>query len=122
MGKVASTNSTDAALNYIKNAVEREVVCSAEPSSYANVSSVALADVALTSSDVTVGAGTGGRQYQVAQKSSVNIDTTGTATHVCLVDDSASELLDITTCPSTAVSSGGTLTIASWTRTINDAT
>lgn len=122
MAKKASIAATDAALNYTKNNAERLVLCSAEPANFAGVSSVALADVAFAPAAITVGATAGGRQYQTDQKSGVTIDTTGTVTHVAFVKDSTSELLDVTTTPSTAVSAGGTATIASFRKVINDAT
>ena len=120
MAKKVSQNSTDAALNYDINAVERMVICSAEPTDYTNVSTVALGDIAIGAGDFTLQTGGGGRQYVVAQKTDVNIDTTGTANHIALVDDTGSELLTVTTTPNTEVSSGGTATINSWTRTIAD--
>lgn len=122
MAKKTSDASTDAALNYIKNNVERQVLLTDEPADFAGVSALTLADVAVGSADVTVGAGTGGRQYEVAQKTGVTIDATGSASHVCLVNDTSSELLDVTTTPSTEVASGGTATINSWTRLIADPT
>jgi hypothetical protein len=123
MAKKTSDASTDAALNYIKDNVETMYLCSAEPADYAGISAVSLADVAVGSADVTVGAGTGGREYEVAQKSGITIDSSGDVTHIVLAKDSAtSELLDITTCTSTAVSTGGSATVNSWTRTIQDPT
>lgn len=120
MAKKTSTASTDAALNYIKNNVTIMHLCSAEPTDYTNLSTVTLGDVAVGSADVTVGAGTGGREYSVAQKTGITIDTTGDVTHIALANATGTELLDVTTCTSTAVSAGGSATVNAWTRTIQD--
>ena len=90
------------------------VVCSAEPANYAGVAAVALADIALTpgdgNGDFTVGNGdTSGRKVRVAAQSAINIDASGTATHVVIHD--GARLLAVTTCTSQALTSGGTVTV-----------
>lgn len=64
---------------------------------------------ALTGGDFTNADGdTSGRKTTVGAQSTVSIHTTGTATHVSLVDDALKILLDVTTCTSQALTSGGT--------------
>lgn len=116
MAKSASDNVLDAPANYIIGVVDRMIVCSAQPTTYAEANTTyELADVAVAGGDFTKANGdTSGRKVTVAAKNGVAVDVTGTATHVALVDDGASELLWVTTCPSQGVSSGGTVDIGSW--------
>jgi hypothetical protein len=122
MAKKVNQDSTDAALAYIKDRVTRQAILTGEPADFAGVAALTLGDVAVGSADVTISSGGGGRRYTVAQKAGVDIDTSGTATHTCLVNDTDSELLDVTTCPSTEVSQGGTATINAHSRVIADPT
>lgn len=103
----------DAALGIVDNAT-RLVVTSAQPANFAGIAAVALADVTMTA-----GAGNGdyvlangdvsGRKLTVQAQSAVPIDTSGTATHVCL--DDGSTLIYVTTCTSQALTSGGTVDV-----------
>ncbi len=91
------------------------IACSAEPTTRAEaVTTYALADVAMTvDTDYTKANGdTSGRKVTVAAKSSVLVDTTGTATHVALVD--GTRLLYVTTCTSQALTSGNTVSFPAW--------
>jgi hypothetical protein len=91
-------------------------VCSGEPANYAGIAAVALADVAIDSSDFTKGNGdVSGRKVTVGAQSAVPIDSSGTATHVVLAKDAAtSELLYVTTCTSQALTAAGTVTVPAW--------
>ncbi len=91
------------------------IACSAEPTTRTEaVTTYALADVAMTvNSDYTKANGdTSGRKVTVAAKSTVTVDTTGTATHVALVD--GTRLLYVTTCTSQALTSGNTVNFPAW--------
>lgn len=114
MAKSVHDDVLDGALNTIKNNANLMVACSAEPTTRTEaVTTYALADVAMASGDFTVANGdTSGRKVTVAAKSAVAIDTTGTATHVALVD--ATRLLYVTTCTSQALTSGGTVDFPAW--------
>lgn len=114
MAKSVHNDVLDGALNIIKNNATLMILCSAEPTTRTEaVTTFALADVAVASGDFTVADGdTSGRKATVAAKSGVTVDTTGTGTHVALVD--GTRLLYVTTCGSQGVSSGGTCDIASW--------
>lgn len=113
----------DEALNYIKNNVTQEAVCSAQPTSYAEATStykLAL-KTGLTSGSFTGPANgdTNGRKLTVNQQASVAVDSTDTATHVALC--SGTVLLYVTTCTSQLLTSGNTVTIPAWDIEIADA-
>ena len=111
MGKKVDDTVLDGALNIIKNGATRMVACSAEPANYAGIAAVALADATMASTDFTVANGdTSGRKVTVAAKSSVLIDTSGTATHVVL-HDNVSVLHYVTTCTSQALTANGSNTV-----------
>lgn len=82
----------------------------------ATVVAASLADVAMTvDTDYTKADGAGGagsRKLTVAAKSSVPVDTSGTATQVAIVD--ATNVLIVTTCTSQALTSGNTVNFPTW--------
>jgi len=123
MGKSVSNTVLDAALNYIKNNADLMTACSAEPTNLTEaVTTYALADVAMTGTDFTVGDGdTNGRKVAVGAKADVLVDASDTATHVALVD-SGTELLYVTTCTSQALTSGNTVDFPTWDIEIADPT
>lgn len=114
MAKSVHDDVLDGALNIIKNNCTRQVACSAQPTTYTEANATyALADVTLASTDFTNANGdTSGRKTTVAAKSSVLIDTTGTATHVALLDVANSKLLYVTTCTSQALTANGSNTVS----------
>ena len=119
MAKSVNTVVIDQALNYIKSNVTTMTACSAEPTTRTEaITTFALADVAFTTTDVTLAAGdTSGRKATMAAKSGVTIDANGTANHVALV--SATELLLVTTCTAQALNTGGTVDFPTWKYEIN---
>ena len=97
----------------------RMTVCSAEPTTYTEGNATfALADVTMASGDFTIangdGAGNTPRKVTMSAKSAVPVDTTGTATHVALLDVTNSLLLEVTTCTSQALTSGNTVNFPAW--------
>ena len=95
--------------------VDLMTVCSAEPTTRTEaVTTFKLADVAMTpNTDYTKANGdTSGRKVTIASKSSVPVDSSGTATHVALVD--ATRLLYVTTCTSQVLTAGNTVNFPSW--------
>ena len=123
MAKVVGIAILDAALNAIKNGSNRLVVCSAQPTSYAEVTSFRLAEVAVVPADLVLGAGdVSGRKVTAAAKAGVAISANGTATHVCLANSTNSTVDVVTTCTSQALSTGGTVDIPSWKYEINQPT
>ena len=118
MAKFLGDAVLDAALDELATGT-RLVVCSGQPANYAGIASVALADETLTSGDFTKANGdSSGRKVTVAQQSSIDIDSSGTATHVSI--DDGSNLLAVTTCTSQALTSGGTVTVPAFKLEIAD--
>lgn len=123
MAAYANDDIMDAALNVIKSNCDKMVACSAQPATFAEANATyALADVAMSSTDFTGPANgdTSGRKLTSAAKSGVTVDTSGTATHVALLDTVNSRLLYVTTCTSQAVVSGGTVSIGGWSIELRD--
>jgi hypothetical protein len=118
MAKWANDLVMDAALDFILNNASREIVCSAQPTTYAEANATyALADVAVVSGDFTKANGdVSGRKVGLAAKNSVLIDVSGSATHIALVDDTNSRLLYVTTCTTQALVANGanTTNIPAW--------
>lgn len=84
-----------------------------------------LANVTLTAGDgngdFTIAAGdTSGRKLTVTQQSNVSITSDGTALHVVL--SLGGTILDVTTCTSQALTSGGTVTFPAWDHEVLDPT
>lgn len=124
MAKTVHDDVLDGALNILKNNVTRMTICSSQPTTYTEGNATyALADVTLASGDFTNADGTtSGRKTTIAQKTGVTVDTTGTATHVALLDVTNSKLLYVTTCTSQAVTAANTMTFNSWKIEIADPT
>lgn len=112
MAKAVHDDVLDGALNVIATG-DREIACSAQPTTYAEANATyALADQALTGGDFTNANGdTSGRKVTIGAKSGALIDTSGTATHVAIVDDGLSKLLYVTTCTSQALTANGSNTV-----------
>lgn len=113
MAKTVHDDVLDGAWNIIKNNCTRQVACSAQPTTFTEANATyALADVTMASGDFTVANGdTSGRKVTMSAKSGVLIDTTGTATHIALLDVTNSKLQYVTTCTSQAVTANGSNTV-----------
>lgn len=130
MAKSVHNDVLDAALNYIKNNCTRLVVADsaliADPPTYANVNTSGgdnLADVTCVSGDFTVADGdVSGRKLTIAQFTAFNVDVSGTAGHICLLDVANSKVLYTTTCTNQALTSGNTVTVPTWKIEIADPT
>lgn len=123
MAKWQNDSMLDAAFDWLDQA-DKMIVCSAQPTTYTEANATyALADVAMTpNTDFTKANGdSSGRKVTVAAKSSVTVDTTGTATHVALVITGSSTLVYVTTCTSQALTAGNTVNIPAWDVEIADA-
>ena len=125
MAKSVHDDVLDAALDYIATNGDVIYICSAEPTTLTEATTTyALADIpSLTSSDYTGPANgdSSGRKLTVDQQTGVTIDTTGTATHVAIVDASTA-LLYVTTCTSQSLTSGNTMTMNAFDIEIADPT
>lgn len=115
MGKFASQGFLDAPFNLFKNAAGNvtQTLCSAQPTSYANIASLKLASVVLNkATDITLAAGdVSGRKMSIAAKPAVAVTSSGTGDHI-VIDDGTNFL--VTTCPSTAVAAAGTVDMGAW--------
>lgn len=113
MAKTVHDDVLDGALNIVKNNCTRMTACSAQPTTYTEGNATyALADVTMASADFTNANGdTSGRKTTVAAKSSVLIDTSGSATHIALLDVTNSKLLYVTTCTTQALTANGSNTV-----------
>lgn len=124
MGKKIDNSVLDAALNELKNKCNKMTACAGEPATFADANNGGtnfLADVTMAPADLIVADGdTSGRKVTVAQKTGVNVDTTGTADHVALLDTVGSVLLLVTTATAQALTSGNTMTFNSWKDEIAD--
>ena len=121
MGKLVGDAVLDGALNIIKNTGNLLVALPSEPASYAAANSAKLAETSMASGDYTIADGTtSGRRATVAAKTGVSITTSGTANHLAILDTVNSRLLYVTTCPSQALTSGGTVSFAAWDIEIRD--
>jgi ketol-acid reductoisomerase len=111
---------TDIALSSILH------VCSGEPANYAGIAAVSLADVVLTpgdgNGDFVIADHTSGRKLTVSQQAAVDIDVTGTATHIALAITASSTLKQVTTCTSQALVDTGTVTVPAYIISIADPT
>lgn len=122
MAKSVHNDVLDGAFDVLDQA-NLMIACSAEPTTRTEaVTTFALADVAMVpNTDYTKADGdTNGRKVTMAAKSAVPIDTTGTATHIALVD--ATRLLLVTTCTSQALTAGNTANFPAWKDEIADPT
>jgi hypothetical protein len=125
MAKSTADVVFDAALNYVKNNGSRITVCNAQPTTYTEaITTFKLADVDITSGDYTGPADgdVSGRKVTVNAQAGVTVDTTGTATHVAIVDVSNTALLIVTTCTSQAIVGTSTIDIPAWDIEIEDPT
>jgi hypothetical protein len=114
MAKSIHDDVLDAALNYIKNNATRLCVDNAQPTTYTEaITTYKLAIKTISSSDFTgpSDGDTNGRKIRSNQQTGINVDTSGTATHVALADNANSKLLLVTTCTSQVLTSGNTVTV-----------
>jgi len=116
MAKSVHDNVLDAALDYIASNCNIMVACSAQPTTYAQLTATyALADVALDSDDYTIANGdASGRKVTLGAQNTILIDATGTATHVGLGISGTSTLAYVTTCTSKSLTAGNTVNFPAW--------
>jgi len=116
MAKSINPALLDLPLSDIKASANKMVVCSAQPLTYAEASlTYALASVAMVAADYTLAAGdVSGRKATVAAKAGVAVGTSGTGTHIALIDTVNQILKFVTMSTSTAVAAGGTVDVQAW--------
>ena len=116
MAKKADNLFYDAAFDWLRDNSIRMTACSAEPANYAGIAAVALATATMAGGDFTKAAGdVSGRKVTMSAKNGVSIDTSGTANHVVLHDNSAI-LGYVTTCTALVLTAGAgnTVNFPSW--------
>lgn len=122
MSKFVPDTVIDTLLDEIATATRMDVVSDVStPTGLTN----SLANVTLTAGDgngdFTVGAGdTSGRKLTIAQQTGVSITATGDAAHVVL--SLGGTILDVTTCTTQTLTSGGTVTFPEWDHEVLDPT
>lgn len=124
MAKSMNDAFADAAFDYLDQSTTM-VACSAEPTTYTQATSTfALADATMTAdTDYTKANGdTSGRKVTIAAKSSITVDTSGTATHIALARVEDTTLRYVTTCTSQALTAGNTVNFPAWDIEIADPT
>lgn len=122
MAKSLHDDVLDAPADVIDQA-DLMTVCSAEPTTRTEaITTFKLADVAMTpNTDYTKANGdVSGRKVTVAAKSGVTVDSSGTATHVALVD--GTRLLLVTTCTSQALTAANTMNFPAFKAEFTDPT
>lgn len=106
MGKSASDGILDGTLDVIAGCTTL-TICAGEPTSIAQIATFALASTTVGAGDFTKANGdTDGRKVTVAAKADLNITTSGDADHA-VVDDGTNFM--VTTVPTQALTSGGTV-------------
>lgn len=124
MAKTAANQMLDGSLLVLSGNVNRMVVCSQTPTTYVEaISTYALAETPLTGGDYAIGDDpTSGRRLTVAAKPNLEIDASGTAVALALVDTTSSTLLYTTACTPIVLTAGtgNAVSIPGWTVTIED--
>ena len=115
MAKACNDAVMDAALDYIATSTKM-IACSAQPTTYTEANATyALADIVIDSGDFTKANGdSSGRKVTISAQNAVDVDTTGTATHVALVITASSTLVYVTTCTSASLDAAGTVNFPAW--------
>lgn len=119
MAKWMADAGADAALDYWADA-DYYAACSAQPTSYAELSSTYKLANTTPSFDAKSDGTTSGRKIGVQAKTGVSVGGSGTVTHVGLGKASGTLLKYVTTTASQAVSSGGTVDIGAWAIEVRD--
>lgn len=111
MAKALGVEVQNAALTNISANGNQLVVCSAQPTTYAEANATyKLASVALAPGDFTQAAGdVSGRKVTVGAKAGIAVATSGTANHLAIIDTVNSLIKSVTTCTSQAINTGGTV-------------
>lgn len=116
MAKSASNLVLDAPADVIDQC-DKQVACSAEPTTYTEANATfALADAAMTpDTDYTKADGdVSGRKVTMAAKNGVTVDTTGTATHIALIRTADTTLRFVTTCTNQPLTAANTMNFPAW--------
>ena len=120
MAKFTDDSIFDAACTERATATAQRV-CAGQPVSVADAITKTLATRAITGGNFTIADGdVSGRKSTVDQATDISVSATGTADHVSL--DDGTTLLEVTTCNSLALTSGGTVTVPAYDSEFQDPT
>ena len=130
MGMFASTEFYEASLNILVNGTKRILICPScsQPANSTDATASMLAkSTTVASTDIVVSGGTSGYSVQISSNadliSASTLETTGVAEYVVLCSTVADdEMLYITTCTTKTLASGDTVTMPTWSITIEEPT
>ena len=117
MAKWINDSLLDLALTEIKTTCNKLVICSAQPTTFAQANNLPassgykLAEVAVDTTDFTLGDGTTGRRVTLAQQVNFAGLAAGTGNHLAWIDTVNSVLLHVSSATSQAVTVGGLCTV-----------
>lgn len=124
MGKFVKDSTMDLALADIATCTLLSVCSGAGTPTDGTLAGVTLASVALTAGngngDYVIADGTSGRKVTVAQQADLSITASGDATHIVLSLGGVVKL--VTTCTTQTLTSGGTVTVPTFSDQIADPT
>lgn len=127
MAKTCHNNVLDQGLEWLRDNVDKMVLCSDAPTTYAEATATyALADIALSSGsggDMTIGDGVvSGRKLTVAAKNNVDVDAAGDGDHVALVITGSEILAYVTslTTEKTGLEIGDKVNFPTWNIELRD--
>jgi len=119
-----SKNIPDAIIDLMLEQAEgdRIHVCSAEPTTKAEADTTyqLASGVISGGSFVQANGDVSGRKATLTSPSDLDIDSTGTATHIAVTNEAGSVLKSVTTCTSQGLTQGGTVTPAPYDHEIAD--
>lgn len=119
MSKFASDAVLDCLLDKVATGTIM-TLCSVQPTTRTEaVTTYKLVDVVIDSSDFIKSDGTSnGRKLTISQQDEIEVDSTGTTTHVAICDNS--NLLYVTTCTPQVLTAGNKVTIPTWNIEVSD--
>lgn len=115
MGFSAATQN----IRYIAQNSDRLYLADAATYTGGNIASNAIVSANVSGADFTVASAAQGGVLTVGSKNSQNVEGSGQATHIYLVNQSASRINIVSTVSAQVLASGNTVNIASWTVTAN---
>ncbi len=119
MAKFASDSVLDALLDKVSTGTVLSV-CSTQPTDRTEaVTTYMLANIVIDSADFTKSNGDiSGRKVVIGQQDLMNVDNSGTASHIAICD--GTDLLYVTTCTPQVMVSGNKVTTPSWKIEVSD--
>lgn len=123
MGKSVHNDVLDQTLAYIQTNAEYVTACTAEPTTFAEVTTYKVGRAAVSSGDWTIADGdVSGRKVTLVEKTGVAVDSAGTVTHLAVTDDSVSKLLSVLTTDSRVITGNDSMKIPTFDLELRDPT